>query len=364
MSRSPTALLALALGLAPGLAGLSPGSALAADGPLKINDILGIGTHNSYKQAMPAEAMAKLRAYDAQIARKLDYSHRSLTEQLDAGARQLELDVWYDPEGGLYAAGSQDPDLQKPGFKVQHVAGLDNQSSCVLLTQCLTIIKNWSNAHPGHVPILLMFNTNDESPLLKAAPFTEKAYDALDAEIRSVLPPQKLITPDDVQGDYPTLRKAVLADNWPTLSASRGKFLFALDQHEKKVALYRGTRRSLEGRVFFVNTDENSPAAAYMTINDPVKDAARIRAAVKAGFIVRTRADDGTIEARADDTTRMKAALASGAQYVSSDYFWPDPRFGNDYHLTLPGGETVACNPVRRPKGCTTASLEAIARKP
>ncbi|MEG3171213.1 Ca2+-dependent phosphoinositide-specific phospholipase C [Sphingomonas sp. ZB1N12] len=38
------------------------------------------------------------------------------------------------------------------------------------------------------------------------------AYTALDAEIRSVMPSGKLIVPDVVQGRYPTLRDAVLAD--------------------------------------------------------------------------------------------------------------------------------------------------------
>jgi hypothetical protein len=31
-----------------------------------------------------------------------------------------------------------------------------------------------------------------------------------------------LLTPDDVQGHYPTLREAVLHDNWPKLGAARG----------------------------------------------------------------------------------------------------------------------------------------------
>ena len=43
--------------------------------------------------------------------------------------------------------------------------------------------------------------------------------------------------------------------------------------------------------MFFITTDEASPAAAYLTLNDPVRDADRIRRDVAAGFIVRTRAD-------------------------------------------------------------------------
>ncbi|MFX6499089.1 Ca2+-dependent phosphoinositide-specific phospholipase C, partial [Acinetobacter baumannii] len=76
-------------------------------------------------------------------------------------------------------------------------------------------------------------------------------FDALDAEVRAVFPPDALIAPDDVQGRYPTLRDAVLHDNWPTVAQARGKVLFALDEGPDVVAVYRGTRRSLEGRVFF-----------------------------------------------------------------------------------------------------------------
>ncbi|WP_112382945.1 Ca2+-dependent phosphoinositide-specific phospholipase C [Sphingomonas carotinifaciens] len=119
----------------------------AVDTPLRINDIAVIGAHNSYKLPMPAATMAKLRRADPQMADALDYGHRPLVEQLDAGARQLEIDVNYDPHGGHYAAGSPDPQLRRPGFKVLHIPGIDNSSSCVLLSECLTIIRRWSDAH-------------------------------------------------------------------------------------------------------------------------------------------------------------------------------------------------------------------------
>jgi hypothetical protein len=229
----------------------------------------------------------------------------------------LEIDVNYDPQGGYYARGSSDPRLQRPGFKVLHIPGIDNSSSCVLLTDCLHMLRDWSDAHPGHLPIMLMFNAKEEHNADKggfeALPFTEAAFDALDAEIRSVLSPEKLIVPDDVQGSYPTLRDAVLANNWPTLDKARGRFLFALDEDARKVAIYRGARHALEGRVFFINTDENSPAAAYLTLNDPVKEGERIRRDVARGFLVRTRADADTHEARINDTSRRDAAFASGA---------------------------------------------------
>ena len=339
------------------LAALLAAPATARDAaPLRLNDLQVIGTHNSYKRAMPAATMARLRAADPKLADALDYAHRDLSEQLDEGARQLEIDVNYDPQGGHYARGSDDPALRRAGYKVLHIPGIDNSSSCVLLTECLTIIRRWSDAHPRHVPIMLMFNVKDEQNAARGGIDSivpdAAGYDALDAEIRAVLPPAKLITPDDVQGRYPTLRDAVLANNWPTLEQARGKILFAMDEPPAKVALYRGARRSLEGRVFFINTDEDSPAAAYLTLNETVADAARIRRDVAAGYLVRTRADAETREARTNDTRRRDTALASGAQYVSTDYLWPDPRFAGGYNVALPGGGVVRCNPVRRPKGC------------
>ena len=338
----------------------------APPAPLRVNDISVVGTHNSYKKAMLPETMAKVRAVSAAIAESLDYAHRPLAEQLDAGARELEIDVNYDPQGGHYTRGSTDPALLRPGFKVLHIAGIDNSSSCVLLKDCLRIILRWSAAHPRHVPIMLLFNAKDEQYAARggidALPFDAAAWDALDDEIRSVMPARKLIVPDDVQGSYPTLRDAVRADHWPTLARARGRFLFALDETPDKVAAYRGKRRSLEGRVFFINTDEDSPAAAYLTLNDPIAEGARIARDVAAGYLVRTRADADTKEARVNDTRRREAALASGAHYVSTDYLWPDARFAGGYQVRLPGGLVARCNPVRRPGRCPAGDLERQGR--
>lgn len=341
----------LAIGAA--LAGAAAAQAAQApqSAPLRLNDVTLVGTHNSYKRAMPAATMARLRAADPAAADSLDYAHRPLAAQLDAGARQLEIDVNYDPVGGHYTAGSPDPTLRRPGFKVLHIPGIDNASHCTLLSECLTQIRAWSDAHPRHLPILILFNAKDERNAARggvdALPFDAAAWDALDAALRAGLG-RRIIVPDEVQGRYPTLRDAVLANRWPTLAAARGRFIVALDESPSKVAAYRGARRSLEGRAMFVNTDEASPAAAYLTLNDPVRDGPRINAAVKAGFLVRTRADANTREARANDARPRDAALDGGAQYVSTDYLWPDPRFAGGYRVTA----TARCNPVRRPTGC------------
>jgi hypothetical protein len=342
------------------------------DRNLRMNDILTVGTHNSYKQAISPPVMALLKAAAPKAATDLDYHHGPLAEQLDDGARALELDLAYDPVGGRFArpaalklTGQTPPEayvaaMSRPGLKVLHVQDVDFGSSCLAFVDCLTIIRAWSLAHPRHTPILITMNTNDEKARLPGGvdelPFDTAAYDAVDREIASVFPLDALITPDRVRGRFGTVREAALKQGWPSLGAARGKVLFAVDEPPAHIAAYRGARRSLEGRLMFVNTDEASPASAYITLNETA-DLARIAADVKAGLLVRTRADADTVEARTNDTRRRDAALASGAQYVSTDYRHPDPRW-SAYQVRLPGGAVTLCNPLRRPERCAGLPIE------
>jgi hypothetical protein len=344
------------------------------DANLHVNDIVTVGTHNSYKEAISPKIFALVQMMAPQIAPTLDYSHIPLDAQLNDGARAIEIDVAYDPKGGLFAhpmgpgfAGETVPAdysaaMAKPGFKVLHFQDVDYRSNCLTLIDCLMILKTWSHAHPDHVPILVGMNAKDDSlpngQGTQALKFDAAAFDALDAEVRSVMAPSDMIAPDDIQGTYPTLRDAVLKHGWPSLGASRGKFIFALDEGEPKISLYRNGRKSLEGRVFFVNAPSSSPVAAFLTMNEAQSDSAAIANAVKLGFLVRTRADADTVEARKNDTKRRDKAFASGAQFVSTDYMEPDPRFGL-YQARMPKGVVAACDPVRVADRCAGTPVEA-----
>lgn len=352
----------------------------AAAPPLKLNDLTAVGTHNSYKLALPADEMAALVALGGQPALGLDYGHQTLDKQLDMGARQLELDVVRDPEGGRFArpltAFGQgvvaSPAFAKAmsaaGYKVMHMPDVDFRASCLTFIECLTEVRTWSRAHPDHAPILILINAKQGKASLpggmSALPFDAVAFDALDAEIRAVFSEPALITPDQVQGVAPTLREGVLSGGWPLLEAARGRVFFALDESPETVAIYRGARKSLEGRAMFVNSDEGSPVAAYLTLNDPIGQHDRITAAVKAGFIVRTRADADTWQARRNDIAMRTAALTSGAQYVSTDYMQPDPRFPGGYTVRLTGGAVAVCNLVRAAGRCAAGPVERLPYAP
>jgi hypothetical protein len=66
---------------------------------------------------------------------------------------------------------------------------------------------------------------------------------------------------------------------------------------------------------------------------------------VSEGFLVRTRADADTVQARKNDVRQREQALSSGAQFVSTDYAVPDRRF-SDYSVRFPRGQVARSNPV------------------
>lgn len=350
--------------------GLLEGACAVTDAGLSMNDIQVVGSHNSYKLAIPKVELELIRQYNPASAFSLDYSHLTLSNQLDMGMRQIELDIVYDPEGGRFA----DPllprqtekqygavpfdkrDMLQPGFKVLHSQDIDVRSNCMTWIICLTEIREWSKANPQHVPILIMFNAKEGGSAYPgvepALDFTAEAYAALDAETLSVFDKSEIITPDSVRGDAASLREAVLGGGWPDLSKARGKVFFALDERPEKVEVYMRGNTSLQGLPMFVNSiSEDSEHAAYFTINNPIRDQERIRNAVKAGFIVRTRADANTEEARSNSTARREAAFSSAAQYISTDYYVPRPEFSS-YQVRLPGSGVARCNPLRLGQAC------------
>ena len=121
--------------------------------------------------------------------------------------------------------------------------------------------------------------------------------------------------------------------------------MFALDNEDALRDLYLDGHPALRGRLLFASVAEPHPAAAWFKINDPI---ARLRPdppLVAAGFLVRTRADADTSAAPANDTSQRDKALASGAQFVSTDYPVPDPRF-TAYRVEFPGRVVARSNPV------------------
>jgi hypothetical protein len=295
------------------------------DGELRLQHIQAKSTHNSYHVETAGN---QLQAWD--------YTMQPLDVQAgEQGVRHVELDISLGEDGA---------------FHVFHIAVLDAQTTCELFTDCLKTIKGWSDAHRGHHLFVVQIEPKD------AVQTDYEGYFAkLHAEIRTVWPEGRILTPAVVQGTAATLGEAVAKNGWPTLGATRGKVMFTMDNSADMQKAYTHDRKSLDGRILFPDSAPGDPFAAYAVRNDP-HDATAIGKALAANMLVRTRADSDSVEAASNDHKNQDAALASGAHFISTDY--PAKLAGKEYFLAIPGGTPSRCNPITAPKNCTPADVE------
>ena len=325
----------------------------------KLTDLTYIGSHNSYKRALHPKLMSWLNRIDTKTAETLDYSHPPLTTQLNLGLRLFELDIFYDPEGNLY----QDPlgdawlfrdesfstkhsqALQMPGFKVLHAQDVDFRSHCITLAECLSEMVRFSTENPSHVPIVITFNLKSQTIELPGftvpLPFNQTALKALQRTIIDHLGLGRIFRPTELQGRWTSLAAAVENNGWPLIETLRGKFLLVLDESEETLSPYSALLATPGPHIFFKTPPMGHPDAAILILNDPIQQSVQIRQAVNKGYLVRTRADADTLEARINDSTRRDAAFSSGAQLISTDYYQADPRFEGLYEVRFENGDYV-----------------------
>jgi hypothetical protein len=331
------------------------------DDAIGLDQLQYLGSHNSYKVRPSTGLLLALGIGSGLVPgvaqgldpAQLDYGHRPLTEQLRSGLRTFELDIWADPTGGRFARplaaqflGQPYPaGVDAPGMKVLHIQEIDYRSTCPTLVACLGELRAWSDAHPGHLPITINLELKadplpppfDVTPI---QPFDAAQLAAVDAEIRSVVG-DRLITPDDVRDGAPDLRTAVTTVGWPSVRESRGRFLFFMDNADRRAA-YLGLHPGLRGAVMFTSSGFGQPDAAVLKVNDP-DDGRRIRELVEEGYLVRTRADADVVR---PSTSQRDAALSSGGQLVHTDFPAGEAQAFTGYVVQFPTRAQARCNPV------------------
>lgn len=329
---------------------------------LKINEIQVIGSHNSYKKAILPEVYSYLSQKDTlNVLPRIQYEHIPIPQQLDLGLRNLEIDVYADSKGGKYAhpkildlvktTEPFDPEgkMKKPGYKMIHVTDIDYQTWYYTLEDCLKDLKKWSDQHPDHDPVFITLEPKDgKANQFGTEPehYTSKLFDDLDHELKKYLGKDKIITPDDIRGSYSTLNEAVVKKNWPKVKNVKGKFLFVMDNNGENRDLYIKDHSSLKGRMIFTNSTPGTAEAAVLFMNEPQKDGTTIKNLVKQGYIIRTRADADTMEARSEDYSRFEKAKESGAQIITTDYYYPSKLFKSNYKVSFDNNTYERMNPV------------------
>lgn len=180
---------------------------------LRLNEIQFLATHNSFKK-LPSKYMnAPLELFSNRVKNGY-YGYDSLTEQLNAGMRGLELDVtMYDG-----------------AFVLNHNATTDWRTNGTDFAMALEEIKIWSLLNPGHIPLNIMVQVRDGwSPYNhNYDKYTAEDFVRLDLLFSATFGDDGIIKPSDVKGERTTVREAVEEDGWPLLSECRGKVFFVM----------------------------------------------------------------------------------------------------------------------------------------
>lgn len=297
-------------------------------GPLRLDEVQVRCTHNSYHVEPTLPVVNEHR-----------YTHVPLDEQLGAqGVRGFELDLHLDGAGRLV---------------VFHIPVIDQQTTCETFVECLEDIKGWSDANPLHHPLFVWMELKDDLDVNKITD-----YDQLDAEIRSVFPPERLLEPDEVQGSFDSLRQALTEEGWPLIDTVRGQTMFLLLEGEEHGGAYSDDYTSLAGKPIFVQTDGSrfdAPIASVAKINDA--GSSDIAGAVERRILVASNigSADNSDE---NNQAKRQVALASGSNMLCDDF--PALVDGRMYWLDMPDGTPSRCNPLRASDECTSEGLESL----
>ncbi|MES2621785.1 MAG: Ca2+-dependent phosphoinositide-specific phospholipase C [Bacteroidota bacterium] len=341
---------------------------------LRLNQIQIIASHNSYKKR-PDERVLKFLVSKAKLLGKennpvaIDYGHLPFDSQFTYyNVRGLEIDICNDPKGGLFykrklnafvrgvKQKSGIADLKKPGFKVLHIKDVDYETNYYTFKKSLVALKKWSDENPNHLPLFINIESKDGSPASQSGvlrffgfkrdiPFDLSACDSIDAEIKSVFGDdlKNILTPDRLRGNFPSLEAMATSNAWPMLNDCRGKIIFIMEGGA--VPNYILNYPSLKGRAVFVYSEPGQPEAAFVKRNSATRDKEKIKDLVKLGYIIRTRSDAETWEARDNDYTDFNNALEGGAQIISTDFYKADTRFST-FHVQFSKGEPGRANPI------------------
>lgn len=322
---------------------------------LPLNQLRTLASHNSYKQKPKPKLQHFMNSIKGRLGEEndpiqLEYEHELLSVQLDSfDVRGFELDVYADPEGGKYykrrvngfvrglKKRSKIEELKEPGFKIIHIADIDYETNYITFKSALKELVEWSRANPDHLPLFINVEAKgnamgDESGFLRfigfqrAIKYDSCIYSLLNDELTSFVPEDQLLKPSEIKMGYNSIRERIEKAGWPTVGEMRGKLFFILEGNNDEWY----ARQLNRGKDFpmFVYGSTDDKMSLFVKRNDPIGNESEILELTK-DFIVRTRSDVGTLEARSNDEGRKKAAIESGAQIISTDYYRPDLQLSN-----------------------------------
>ena len=275
----------------------------------KLNEIRYIASHNSYKTGLTPETKYFYHGPLAAImGKQYDYIFDTITEQLNAGIRSIELDA--------------NKVKTADGFRIEclHSDMLETNSTMIDFDKGLKEIRMWMDRNENALPIIVLVEPKGGKK------FDLEAFDKFDEMLfenfgEKLVTPKKLLDAAGVS-DFDEFRAK---NAYPTVESLKGKIIFLL--HEKD-SLETYMQRdpdmqksamniALEYATVLKKGKDYSRFSFTVVLNDPTKHKERIAQAInRDNFMVRTRLDRYAVV----KDHWYKNGIESGANILSTDY--------------------------------------------
>ena len=310
-------------------------------GGVRLNQLQALGTHNSYH----VHRSSRRRGIE-----RWQYFEDPLDVQLrDQGVRQFELDVNVatTPTGSSRCSTCRASNRDH----LPRAAPTASPRS-----------RRGRDAHPAARADRDPARAQGQRPRLpgrRTGLWDAADLDQLDAEIRSVFGRGRHVhARRSARRARHACPRRSRPDGWPEINAVRGQVMFLMDNGGTFRDWYRAGHPALEGRVIFTNADPRRRDAAFIKRNDPIGSFADIQSLIAQGYVVRTRADADTVQARANDThDARRRDRRRVPQWVSSDFVVRAGRRRSS------GRRTSWRSPVARRRAATRSTRRAGARR-
>lgn len=294
---------------------------------VKINELVYLTTHNSYKQGV-SDATAiyyhYFRAID--IGKSRDYACDDLTQQFNTGIRGLELDiVKYKTSDGFR-------------LETYHDYYMETNSTAIDFGLALQEIKMWSDYNAGHLPLIIVIEPKQVETTDEIEKMDVEGLRTLNAMLSDSFG-DSLITYSDMLGEYEDFEALREANGYMTIADALGKVIFILHEYDdiKDYLEFDKEEMTLLPLLRYAtiksgNYNKVTCIAQDNTFEQPEK-AAEL---VAMNYIVRTRLD-----AYPKYDYDIVARLNTNSNLLSTDYP-PSVEHSYEYTATISsGGETV-----------------------
>lgn len=254
-----------------------------------LNAVQVLATHNSYHIQPRPDALDEWR-----------YTHPSLEQQLSMGVRQIELDLHAHLDGF---------------YEVYHLPIIDEETHCRLFITCLQTMLEWSTQNPYHLPLTVLIELKD-----LIDPYKITNEQELDQVILSIWPSDKIITPDEVRAESPTLRTALIQNGWPLIAQLRGRIMFVLLNQDHHHDAYLGEQSDVVNRLLFIRGGAERDYGSIVEWGDPRQYESDLAQAYYGNYLIRVKADDPIQNISERSVQREIVLTQSYAHWINSDF--------------------------------------------